>query len=320
MPLTASDRINFIQGAAKALADVSRVDAELTLEMFEVDAIEFRYPGWEGYAYDYLVERLKGASDDTLLSLTAHLAGDSPLAPGAGSWKEGYVKVFLSHTSANRKMAGEVRAKLLGEGIDLFVAHDVIETDKEWIEEIKVALVTCEVLVALFTEDFRGSNWCDQEVGHALGRGIKVISVKYGADPHGFVFTKQAFEVGPNDPHAATKIAQEICRLVKGEEPTSIPDPATTAARRYARSRSFDQARQNLQPLLTLKASEWTPQMVELVETARRENNQVSEAYWYEDRVPDVLIEHLNDLGVARPDQPATESAPPASVEPDIPF
>lgn len=320
MSLTASDRINLIKSSAKALADVSRVDAELTLEMFEVDALEFRYQRWDGYAYDYLVERLKAASDDTLLSLNAHLAGDSPLAPGAGSWKEGYIKVFLSHTSTNRKMAGEVRTRLLGEGIDLFVAHDVIETDKEWIEEIKVALVTCEVLVALFTEDFRDSNWCDQEVGHALGRGIKVISVKYGADPHGFVFPKQAFEVSPEDPHAAIKISKEICRLVKGEEPTSIPDPAATAARKYARSRSFDQARQNLQPLLTLKASDWTPQMVELVETARRENNQVSEAYWYEERVPDVLIEHLNDIGVPRPDQPITESPPPTTVEPDIPF
>jgi len=320
MALSASERISLIQAAAKSLAELSKVDAELALEMFEVDGKAYGYANWDSYGYDYVIDRLKPVSDETLLGLNAHLVGEPALAPGAGSWKEGFTKVFLSHTSANRKLAGEVRTRLLGEGIDLFVAHDVIETDKEWIEEIKVALVTCEVLVALFTEDFRASNWCDQEVGHALGRGIKVISVKCGADPHGFVFPKQAFEVNPDDLHAATKIAKEICRLVKGEEPTSIPDPAAAAVRKYARSRSFDQARQNLQPLLTLKASDWTPQMVELVETARRENNQVSEAYWYEERVPDVLIEHLNDLGVPRPDQPATESAPPALVEPDIPF
>jgi hypothetical protein len=59
--------------------------------------------------------------------------------------------------------------------------------------------------------------------------------------------------------------------------------------------------------------------MVELVETARRENNQVAEAYWYEERVPEVLAEHLIDLGVPRPKQPATDSPPP-TVEPDIPF
>jgi hypothetical protein len=320
MPLSPSERVSFIQSAARSLAGASRIDAELTLEMFEVDGLEFGSPSWDRSAYPYLVERLKPVSDDTLLSLNAHLIGDSALAPGAGSWKEGYTKVFLSHTSANRKLAGEVRAKLLGEGIDLFVAHDVIETDKEWIEEIKVALVTCEVLVALFTKDFRDSSWCDQEVGHALGRGIKVVSVKYGADPHGFVFPKQAFEVSPDDPQAATKIAKEICRLVKGEEPTSIPDPATAAVRKYARSRSFDQARQNLQPLLKLAASDWTPQMVDLVETARRENSQVADAYWYEELVPDVLVEHLNDLGVPRPYRPDAQTAPSPAAEPDIPF
>jgi hypothetical protein len=320
MALSASERINLIQSAAKSLSLISRVDAELALEMFEVDGMAYGYANWESHGYDYAVDRLKPASDDTLLGLNAHLVNDSPFTPGAGPWEEGYAKVFLSHTSANRKLAGEVRNRLLGEGIDLFVAHDVIETDKEWIEEIKVALVTCEVLVALFTEDFRTSNWCDQEIGHALGRGIKVISIKYGADPHGFVFPKQAFEVKPDEPHAGTMIAKEVCRLVKGEEPTSIPDPVAATVRKYARSRSFDQARQNLQPLLKLKASDWTPQMVELVETARRENNQVAEAYWYEEQVPDVLIEHLNDLGVPRPSPLVTESPPPATVEPDIPF
>jgi TIR domain len=320
MALVSSERINLIQSAAKTLAEVPRIDAELALDMFEVRDLEFSWASWESHAYSYLVERLKAASDEALLALNAHLVGDASLAPGAGSWKEGHVRVFLSHTSANRKLGGEVREILLREGIDLFVAHDVIETDKEWIEEIKVGLVTCEVLVALFTPDFRGSQWCDQEVGHALGRGIRVISIKHAADPHGFVFPKQAFEVSPDDPHAAVKIGKEICRHVKGEEPTSIPDPAFVAVRQYARSRSFDQARQNLQPLLKLKASDWTPQMVELVETAGRENFQVAEAYWYEERVPEVLAEHLADLGVLPSKPPPPDNPPPAAAEPDIPF
>ena len=320
MPLSASERVNLIQSAATSLAEMSRVDAELALTIFDVEDVPFRGQSWPGHGYTYVIERLKQASDDTLLSLNTHLAGEASVPSDAGPWKDGYIRVFLSHTHTNRKLAGEVRDRLVGEGIDLFVAHDVIETDREWIEEIKVGLVTCEVLVALFSDDFRASAWCDQEVGHALGRGIKVISVMYGAASHGFVFPKQAFEANPDDSDAAIKIAKEICRLVKGEEPTSIPDPAHAAARRYARSRSFDQARQNLQPLLNLKASEWTPEMVELVETARRENGQVGEAWWYEELVPDVLAEHLDDIGVHRPPRPSSEPVPSAPSDSDIPF
>ena len=119
MALSASERINLIQSAAKSLSLISRVDAELALEMFEVDGMAYGYANWESHGYDYAVDRLKPAPDDALLGLNAHLVSDSPLTPGAGSWEEGYAKVFLSHTSANRKLAGEVRNRLLGEGMEL---------------------------------------------------------------------------------------------------------------------------------------------------------------------------------------------------------
>jgi TIR domain len=72
-------------------------------------------------------------------------------------------------------------------GVDAFVAHDTIEPTRPWQDVIESALATCHALAALVTTDFKESNWCDQEVGFAVGRGILIISVRIGHDPYGFI-------------------------------------------------------------------------------------------------------------------------------------
>lgn len=51
-----------------------------------------------------------------------------------------------------------------------------------------------DLLCAIITPDFYMSKWCDQEVGIALGRAIPTISIKKGADPHGFIGRYQAIK------------------------------------------------------------------------------------------------------------------------------
>ncbi|HEY5709397.1 MAG TPA: toll/interleukin-1 receptor domain-containing protein [Solirubrobacterales bacterium] len=322
MALSKTERIKLIQNGAKALTGMDQTDAGLALDTFEIEEIGWFPTSWgNGEAYAYCVDRLKAAPDETLITLNAHLSDKSPSAVAAGSWLDGHIKVFLSHTATHRKLAGEIRAKLLGEGIDLFVAHDRIETNQEWINEIRVSLATCDVLVALFTEDFLQSKWCDQEVGTALGRGIEVIPVMCGAVPHGFVSPRQGFEAHPEDPHAATRIAAEICKLVRGEEPNSIPDTVAATVHKYAKSHSFDEARTNLQKVMKLKATDWTPELVKIAEEAGQENRQVADAWWYDELVPDALVGHLDEIGASRPRRSRTAPfAPSPASAGDIPF
>ena len=42
------------------------------------------------------------------------------------------------------------------------------------------------------TETFHDSDWTDQEVGFAFGRGVPIISVRMGKDPYGFIGKFQA--------------------------------------------------------------------------------------------------------------------------------
>jgi hypothetical protein len=66
------------------------------------------------------------------------------------------------------------------------IAHD-IEPTREWQDEIESALLSMDALVAILMPGFKASNWTDQEVGAAIGRGVLVIPVMRGSTPHGFI-------------------------------------------------------------------------------------------------------------------------------------
>jgi hypothetical protein len=77
-------------------------------------------------------------------------------------------------------------------GITSFVAHEDIEPNTVWQQEIESALFSMDALVALLTLKFHESNWTDQEVGVAIGRGIPLITIRLGIDPYGIMGKWQA--------------------------------------------------------------------------------------------------------------------------------
>jgi hypothetical protein len=95
--------------------------------------------------------------------------------------------------ATHKVFAAELQTYLLGYGISSFVAHNDIEPTSEWQNEIESALATCDSLVALLHEEFHKSNWTDQEIGFAMGRGVPVCSVRLGQTPYGFIGRFQAF-------------------------------------------------------------------------------------------------------------------------------
>jgi hypothetical protein len=110
-------------------------------------------------------------------------------------WDENRFRLFLSHCSSHKVEVGALKSGLARYGISAFVAHDDIEPTALWEIEIERALRSCEALVAVVTDDFSGSLWCDQEVGFALGRGLPVIPIQLSKAPHGFIGKIQAMPV-----------------------------------------------------------------------------------------------------------------------------
>jgi len=112
-----------------------------------------------------------------------------------GLWTENYLRVFLSHRDKHKSIAHDLANSLEPFGVSAFVAHDAIKPMKEWEQEILNGLNTMEVMIVLLTDDFHESEWANQEVGFALGKGIPIICVKVNSsDPKGFIGSKQALK------------------------------------------------------------------------------------------------------------------------------
>jgi hypothetical protein len=260
--------------------------------------------------------RLRTLSDNNLIGLNAYLHPEDadPAATvdsTAGPWEQDHFRLFVSHTSAHKQVAGGLRDGLLGLQIDCFVAHTTIEPTREWVEEIERALRTCDALVALITPDFINSRWCDQEIGLCYGRGTLIVPVRMGLDPYGFIGRFQAAPFAPEREHVGI-LCDRLFDLLAAHPQTQARMVAPVITR-FADSRSFDGTRAAWPSMKRLPREAWTDERIDRIREAARDNGQVREAgikendEWH--RAPDLIEVHFTRLGIppADPPSPADE-------------
>ena len=111
--------------------------------------------------------------------------------PVPSCWNPGQVRVFISHSAKHKVFVSEVSSDLAVAGIHGFVAHETMTVAKSWQDQIENALKSAQAFVAFVHPEFNPSEWCQQEAGWAIGRGIPVFAVRLGDDPKGFLASKQ---------------------------------------------------------------------------------------------------------------------------------
>lgn len=136
--------------------------------------------------------------------------------------------IFGSHLTAHKVLVGGVREHLLHYGVDLFVAHDTIEHDKLWQEEIEKALDRADAGLVFVHPGLRDSDWCDQEIGWLQGRHVPVMALKFDANPYGFFAKHQAQPVRPGTPGGA--IAEMIVDRVAARSELAVSFAASLVA------------------------------------------------------------------------------------------
>ena len=87
-------------------------------------------------------------------------------------------RIFLSHISTFKAQAAELKDRLRLFGVSCFVAHQDIEPETEWQNEIEVALASMHGFVAMLSDGFHESNWTDQEVGFAFARQVPRVALR----------------------------------------------------------------------------------------------------------------------------------------------
>lgn len=155
---------------------------------------------------------LKGIAEELGIG-TEHII----ITPPKNWEKSNDVKAFISHTSKYKNNAKNLSDALKAYNIDCFVAHEDIRPSEEWEREIDKALQVMDFFISLHTEDFAESSWCQQEVGYAVARNIKIIPIKYDGkqDPCGFIGKIQALAVKGKTIKMVTDEIKEILKTDK---------------------------------------------------------------------------------------------------------
>ena len=159
-------------------------------------------------------------------------------------WKQGEIRLFISHRDNHKQIANELATALEEFGISSFVAHDTIQPMRSWQVEILKALETMEIMLAFITDDFHESVWTNQEIGYALGRNVPIVPLKLQKkDPQGFIAPHQALRSNFETPWQSASELYKLLAKSLGKEGRvqSALVTAFTKANSYSEAkRTFD--------------------------------------------------------------------------------
>src|SRR5215469_6173452 len=134
---------------------------------------------------EYSALHLYSKPADTIIKIAEDLGLDSfHSSHGISSPSQNWVdttrfRLFISHIAKNKDKATRLRHCLVPYEISGFVAHEDINATLEWQLEIERALYTMDAFLATHTKGFKDSYWAQQEVGFALGRGVRLYRSRW---------------------------------------------------------------------------------------------------------------------------------------------
>jgi hypothetical protein len=188
-------------------------------------------------------------------------------------WKEGTLRLFLSHVSSFKLEASAIGHSLSSYGISAFVAHEDIEPTNEWEDEIRLALATCDALACLLTSSFNESKWTDQEVGFAVGLGTLVVPVRLGLDPYGFMARYQGYSGFGKKP---LELAEALAAILAKHQLTRAR-MAEALVISFENSTSYAEAKTRAKHLSLVQG--WSNELAGRARRALTENDQIAGAY-----------------------------------------
>lgn len=278
MALTPSQRITLLREIADRLSQEDYNLIDTTLRQFSLPWSD----RWQGPVNSYVLSMTERGSDEQLIDLASHLGyrlemAALPVKPSF--WRQGMLRLFVSHLAKYRKYAAELQHALSPYGISAFVAHNDIEPTSEWQMQIETALSTCEALIALLHPNFHDSKWTDQEIGFAMGRGLSVCAVKFGQVPYGFIARFQAFE---GDDCTPAELAEELFESYLKNKRTERR-MAEILVSLFQDSASFAEAKARIRFLEELQV--WDASFSHRIQSAADSNSQIFGAFGVPERV-----------------------------------
>ena len=178
-----------------------------------------------------------------------HVVADPTRILEATFWEPFHLRLFLSHLSSFKKTTGQLQAALRRYGVSAFVAHVDIEPTREWMDEIEAGLHSMDALLAILMPGFKESDWTDQEIGVAIGRGVLVIPVMKGVRPYGFISRFQGLD---SQGKSVAAVAREVFQILV-KSPMTRVKMLSCLTETTIQSRSEEEAIEKLHHLGSVK-------------------------------------------------------------------
>ena len=176
----------------------------------------------------YVDDKIEGISNDTLMKIAEELDMDishlisqptKPVTPKPTKPENDSspAKAFISYETTDVNYANTISAFLKEYNIEAFVAYKDAREAEEFQEEILTALNKMDFFISIHTEQFSKSVWCQQEIGFAVAKGVKIIPVKLRTPPDGFIGKIHAIA---RDVDKTEAVVERILNILKNDPET----------------------------------------------------------------------------------------------------
>lgn len=194
-PVTRQIILKYAQDTV-ALAKIEISDITEKKDSENLGLLVFR-ESYEKFLYEKKLE--KGLVDLKLRNITLNRYGNFKIENLIQAERKIFkntisnIKIFLSHSDKDKKIASELKSKLSKYGLSVFLAHEDIEGGSDWVSKLYEEIQKSKVFIMLLTKNYHPSKYTDQETGIAIN--YKKIILPICIDdtrPYGFASSKQA--------------------------------------------------------------------------------------------------------------------------------
>lgn len=152
------------------------------------------------------------------------------------------LSVFISHSvgPAENPTVNHLSASLAGAGVPNYVAMHDRQPGVRLSEKVKRHIESSRVLIAMLTKRGNEASWVRDEIGYALGKGLRVVAfVERDLKLDGMHEGAEYVSFDPTDPSRDISVLSERLAREKAEEEAALAKAQTAEAQLRAEQAEF---------------------------------------------------------------------------------
>lgn len=197
------------------------------------------------------------------------------------------IKVFLSYSAIDKKLAGKIKRRLEDYGLEVFLAHEDIAPSAEWQKTILQNLENCNVFIPVFTKNFKDSDWTDQEIGIVLAKKKFIIPLSVDIIPYGFLNKLQSLKLSSKPIYLS---CEEIIKILKDNSKFERP-LLNSVIKTFLNSENFEEAKNKSRILLKFDEAFTAKQVNEIIRGSTQ-NNQIYGSFGAQCALRELIQKH----------------------------